>query len=104
MQKWEGDEYMNEVNWPETKLKKGYKIEMCFSYPDEVEENRFMWCCRVVQRVNTRDEKVIKVDIKWDEQFVACGEGEKMQEILKNICGILANQGKGRGGRMCENT
>ena len=60
---------MNEVNWPEKKLKKGYKIEMCFSYPYEVEENRFMWCFGVVDRVNTRDDKVIKVYIKWDEQF-----------------------------------
>ena len=48
--------------------------------------------------------KVIKVVIKWDEQFVACGESDKMEEILKNICGILAHRGKGRGGRTCENT
>ena len=46
---------------------------MCSSYTDEVEENRFMWCCGFVDRVKTRDEKVIEVDIKWDEQFVACG-------------------------------
>ena len=48
-------------------MKKGYKIEICFSYPDEVEENRFMWWCGVVERAKTRDENVIKVDIKWDE-------------------------------------
>ena len=48
-----------------------------------------MGCCRVVDRVKTRYDKVIKVDIKWDEQFVACGESEKMEEILKNVCGIL---------------
>ena len=85
-------------------MKKGYKIEKCFSYLYEVEENRFMWGCGVVYRVNTRDGKVIKVDIKWDEQFVACGESEKMEEILKNICEILAHRGKGRGCRTCENT
>ena len=51
---------MNYVNCPEKKLKKGYKIEMCFSYPYEVEENRLMWCCGVVERLKTRDEKVIK--------------------------------------------
>ena len=56
---------------------------MCFSYPDEVEENWFMWCCGVVDRAKTRDYKVIKVDIKWDEQFVLCDESEKMEEILK---------------------
>ena len=33
--------------------------------------------------MKTRDDKVIKVDIKWDEQFVACGESDKMEEILK---------------------
>ena len=46
---------MNKVNCPEKKLKKGYKLEMCFSYLEEVEENRFMWCCVVVEIVNTRD-------------------------------------------------
>ena len=56
---------------------------MCFSYPDYVEENRFMWCCVVFEIVKTRDDKVIKVYIKWDEQFFACGESEKMEEILK---------------------
>ena len=30
-----------------------------------------------------RDDKLIRVDIKWDEQFVACGESDKMEEILK---------------------
>ena len=54
--------------------------------------------------MNTRDENSIKVDIKWDEQFFACGESDKMEEILKNICRILAHRGKGRGGRTCENT
>ena len=42
-----------------------------------------MWFFGVVERVKTRDEKLIKVDIKWDEQFVACGESDKMEEILK---------------------
>ena len=30
MGKWDRAEYMNEVNCPEKKLKKGYKIEMYF--------------------------------------------------------------------------
>ena len=83
MGKWDRDEYMNEVNWSEKKLKKGYKIEMCFWYLDEVEENRFMCCCWVVERVKESYDKVIKVDIKWDEQFVECGESDKMEEMLK---------------------
>ena len=28
-------------------------------------------------------DKVIKVDIKWDEQFVAFGESDKMEETMK---------------------
>ena len=83
MGRWDGDKYMNVVNLPEKKLKKGYKIEMCFSYLDEVEENRFMRCCGVVERVKTRDDRVIKVDIKWNEQFCACDESDKMGDILK---------------------
>ena len=71
---------------------------------DEVEENRFMWCCGIVDKVNKRDDKVIKVEIKWDEQFVACGESEKMEEILKNVCGILEHRVKRCGDRMCDNT
>ena len=58
-------------------------MKCVFSYPDEVEENRFMWCCGVVDRVKTRDYKVIKADIKWYEQFVLCDESEKMEEIKK---------------------
>ena len=85
MGKWDRAEYMNEVNQQEKKLKKGYKIEMCFSYLDEVEENRFMWCCGVVDRVKTRYDKVIKVDIKLDEQFVACGESENGGYIEKHL-------------------
>ena len=27
---WDGVEYMNEVNWPEKKLKQGYHIELFF--------------------------------------------------------------------------
>ena len=56
---------------------KGYKFEILFPYLDEVEENRFMWCCEVVERVKTRYYKVIQVYIKRDEHFVACGESEK---------------------------
>ena len=74
---------MNEVNWPEKKLKQGYHIEMCFSYPDEDEESRFMWCCGLFMRVKRRDHKMIKVDIKWEECFIACGESDLTEEILK---------------------
>ena len=67
------------MNWTVIKLKKVYKIEMCFSYPDEVDENGFMWCCGVVEIFKTRYDKVIKEDIKWNKQFVACDESDKIE-------------------------
>ena len=76
---------------------------MCFSYPDEVEENRFMWCCGVFEIVKTSYKKLIKSDIKLNEEFVVCGKSEKTEQIL--ICfGILEHRGKGRGCRTCKNT
>ena len=57
---------------PETKLKQRYYIEMCFLYPDEDKENRYMWCCEIVTRVKRRDNKMIMVDIKWEEPFFSC--------------------------------
>ena len=80
---WDGAEYMNEVNWPENKFKQGYHIEICFSYPDEDEENSYMWCCGIVTRFKKRDNKMIKVDIKWEESFISCGESDITEEILK---------------------
>ena len=60
MGKWEGSEYTKEVNWTEKKLKKLCKMDICFSYIDEVEENRFMCCCGVTERVKKMYDKVIK--------------------------------------------
>ena len=54
-----------------------------FLYPDEEEENRYMCCCGIVTRVNRRDNKMIKVYIKWEESFIACGESDLTEEILK---------------------
>ena len=36
-----------------------------------------------VTRVKRRDDKMIKVDIKWEESFIACGEIYLTEEILK---------------------
>jgi len=80
---WDGAEYMNEVNWPGKSLKKGYKLEMCFSYPEEDGESRVMWCCGVVQRVKKMCDKEIKVLVKWEEEFLDVGENEVGEEILK---------------------
>ena len=100
----DGAEYINEVNWLEKKLKQGYHIEMCFSYPDEGEENRYMWCCKIVTRVKRRHDKMIKVDIKWEEPFIACVESDLTENILKNTCGIRRCQKNMRGGRMYGDT
>ena len=60
---WDGAEYMNDFNCPEKILKQGYHIKMCFSYSDEEEENRYMWCCGIGTRVKIRDNKMVKVYI-----------------------------------------
>ena len=95
---------MNEVNWPEKKLKQGYHIEMCFLYPDEDEENRYMWCCGIVTRSKRRDDKMIKVDIKWEESFISCGESDLTEEILKKHLWIRRRRKNMCGGRMYGNT
>ena len=56
-------EYLNEVNWPETTLKKGYKIEKLFVYQEEGED-KLIWCLGIVLKVNNRDEEHIKANIK----------------------------------------
>ena len=56
---------------------------MCFWYPDEDEDNRYMRCCVIVTTVKRREDKMIKVDIKWEESFIACGESYLTEEILK---------------------
>ena len=43
-------------------------------------------------RGNKRDDNMIKVDIKWEESFIACGESDLIEEILKNTCGIRRRQ------------
>ena len=35
---------------------------------------------------------MIKVDIKWEESFIACAESDITEEILKNTCGIQRRQ------------
>ena len=62
-------EYLNEVNWPDKKLKKGYKLEMLFEYPEEG-ETKLIWCPGIVLKVVKRDDKVIKAEIKWDSDFI----------------------------------
>ena len=46
-----------------------------------------MWCCGIFTRVNRRDDKMIRVDIKWEESFIACGESDLTEDIIKNHSG-----------------
>ena len=55
-------------------------------------------------RVKRRDENMIKVDIKWEEYFISCGESYLTEEILKNTCGIRRGQNNMCGGIMYGNT
>ena len=82
---------MNKVTWPEKHLRKEYKIEMCFSYTDEVEENRFMCCCGIVERVRTRDEKVIKWRKNEMKNLTRVVKVTKCKRYRKNISVILAH-------------
>ena len=42
-----------------------------------------MWCCGIVTRAKRMDDKMIKVDIKWGESFIAFGESDITEEILR---------------------
>ena len=75
-----------------------------FLYPDEEEENRYIWCCGIVTRVNRREDNMIKVDIKWEESFIACGESYLTEEIWKNTFGNQRLQNNMHGGRMYGDT
>ena len=54
---------------------------------------------------NRRDDKMINVDIKWEEYFIACGESDLTEEILKKSCGIRRRRKNYmRGDRMYGDT
>ena len=81
---WDRTEYMNKVNWPEKKLKNRYKIEMFFCIRMRMRMRRTDLCGVVVSpRELKRDNKVIKADIRWSEESVACGESDLTEELLK---------------------
>mgnify|MGYP006922977555 FL=1 len=75
-------EYLNEISWPENKMKKGYKIEKLFEYPEEG-ELKLIWCPGTVLKVIKRDDKLIKADIEWDPEFIGEGEATESTELLK---------------------
>ena len=46
-----------------------------------------MCCCGIVTIVKRTDDKMIKLDIKWEESFIACGERDITEDILKKHLG-----------------
>ena len=64
-------------------MKKGYKLEMCFSFTEENGTRRVMWCCGKVKHVRGTDNKEVKVKVNWDKEFVACGQNKISEETLK---------------------
>ena len=76
---WDGPEYMNEVNWPEKKLKKGYKTEMCFCILTRLRRKGSCGVVGLLKKMKRRNDKVIILDIKWDEKFIARDESEKQR-------------------------
>ena len=77
---------------------------MCFLYPDEDKENRYMWCCGIVTRVNRRDDKMKKGNTIWEESFIACGKSYLTEKILKKKIVESGDAKNMRGGRMYNDT
>ena len=42
-----------------------------------------MWYYGVVERVEKRDDRMIEVDVRWSEEFIACGESDLIEELLR---------------------
>ena len=66
-------EYMNEINWPGKKLKKGYEIEKLFAHKED-DEDKLTWVPGVVTNVLSRNDEKIVATIKWDEKMIGDGE------------------------------
>ena len=60
-----------------------------------------LWNCYEIQEKGRQDDKV---DIKWEESFIACGASDLIEEILKKTCGIWRRRKNMRGGRMYGDT
>ena len=68
---WDRAEYMNKVNWPGKKLKEGYNIKMCFYILRRLRRIGLCGAVRLLTELKKRDNKIIQVDIKWDNIFTA---------------------------------
>ena len=53
---------------------------------------------------NQTDDKMIKVDIKWEESFIACCQSDLAEQILKKHLWNTDTQKNMCGGRMYGNT
>ena len=77
-------EYMQNVSWPAKKLKRGYKIEKLFVYPENGED-KWVWCAGVVEKASMKeDKKTIVATIQWDKDTIGEGEADVTEsELLK---------------------
>ena len=74
-------EYMNEVNWPNKGLKRGYKLEKLFIYPED-EEDKLIWVPGMVTEVLSRNDEKIVASVKWDKDMIGEGESDESDEQL----------------------
>mmetsp|Transcript_19181 Transcript_19181/g.32917 ORF Transcript_19181/g.32917 Transcript_19181/m.32917 type:complete len:132 (-) Transcript_19181:53-448(-) len=74
-------EYMNAVNWLGYYLKKGYKIEKLFLYPEDGED-KLIWVAGEVTKVLSRTDKKMVAAIKWDTNMIGEGEDYESDEDL----------------------
>jgi len=60
---------MNEVNWPDKGLRRGYMLEKLFIYPKD-EEDKLIWVPGKVTDVLSRNDEKIVASIKWDKDMI----------------------------------
>ncbi len=60
---------MQHFNWPEHDLKSQFKNEKLFCYEEDGEE-LMVWYPGVIIKVLKEDKDVVKVVVKWDQQYI----------------------------------
>ena len=86
--------YLNEVSWPEKKLKKGYKLEKLFDYT-VLGERLLVWVRGTVERIVKREGNQVKAEINWNNDDIGKGETATTTDLLKKNQWIIAKQKAG---------
>ena len=58
--------------WPRKEFRKGYKIEMMWMFWEDKEDVP-VWCLSIVLKVECKNDKEIKVDVRWEDWRVSKG-------------------------------